>query len=117
MAHHPDPACVLLLVSPDRALRLLVAREEGDFFIGFEGYEWHTHGDLLVKGDETQEEAVGTFIQEILLGKWLIVIDKKGGSIRDISLDYPEDSPNYSDPADDPDREPDESFEVRRWIS
>jgi hypothetical protein len=117
MAHHPDPACVLVLVSPDGALRLLVTKAEGDFTIGFEDYEWHTHGDLLVEGEETQEEAVGNFIQEILLGKLPIVIEKKGGSIRDISVDYPEDSPLYSDPAANPYREADESFEVRRWIS
>lgn len=117
MAHHPDPDCVLVLVSPDGALRLLVTKAEGDFSIGFEGYAWHTHGDLLVKGEETQEEAVGNFIQEILLGKWLIVIERKGGSIEDIYIDYPPGSPLYSDPADDPYREADESFEERRWIS
>ena len=117
MTHHPDPACVLVLVSPDGALRLLVHKDEGDFSIGFEGYEWHTHGDLLVKDGETQEEAVGNFIQEVLLGEWLIVIERKGGAIRDVRVDFPPGSPLYSDPAADPYREADESFEERRWIS
>lgn len=102
---------------PGTSLRLLVARGEDGYFIGFEGYEWHTHGDLLVEKDETEEEAVGNFLQEIVLGKRPIVIDKKGGTIRDVSVDLPFDSPNHTDPADNPYLEADESVEVRRWIS
>jgi len=34
-------------VSPDRLLRLLVVREDGDITIGFAGYPWHTHGDVV----------------------------------------------------------------------
>jgi hypothetical protein len=33
--------------SPDGLLRLLVDREGDDVMVGFEGFPWHTHADLL----------------------------------------------------------------------
>jgi hypothetical protein len=35
--------------SPDGSLTLVVSREDGDVTIGFLGYPWHTHGDLLAE--------------------------------------------------------------------
>jgi hypothetical protein len=35
------------VVSPDGALRLVVSRDDSDVTIGFAGFPWHTHGDLL----------------------------------------------------------------------
>lgn len=117
MAHHPEPACVLVLAMPGTSLRLLVFREEDGLTVGFEGFQWHTHGDLLAGEGETDEEAMGNFLQEILFGKRPIVIERKGDQIREVSIDLPFDSPNYSDPADNPYLEAGESIEVRRWIS
>jgi hypothetical protein len=34
-------------VSPDGALRFLVRSPDGDITLGFAGYPWHTHGDVL----------------------------------------------------------------------
>jgi hypothetical protein len=35
-------------VTPDGALTLVVARDDdGDITVGFDGFPWHTHGDLL----------------------------------------------------------------------
>ncbi len=34
-------------LSPDGCLRLVVIRETGDITLGFEGFPWHTHGDVL----------------------------------------------------------------------
>ena len=117
MAHHPDPGCVLVLAMPGTALRLLVCRDEEGFYIGFEDFSWHTHGDLLVEESETEEEAVGNFLQQVLLGERPIVIERTGEIIRNVSVDLRFDDPNYSDPAADLHLEADASIEVRRWIS
>ena len=34
--------------SPDGSLVLVVDGTDGDLAVRFEGYEWHTHGDLFV---------------------------------------------------------------------
>jgi hypothetical protein len=34
--------------SPDGSLVLVVDYTDGDLAVAFEGFEWHTHGDLLV---------------------------------------------------------------------
>ncbi len=40
-------------VSPDGELVLLVVREgDGDFTLGFEGSDWHTHGDVCQTAPE-----------------------------------------------------------------
>jgi hypothetical protein len=33
--------------SPDRLIELVVIVPDGDWTIGFVGYPWHTHGDIL----------------------------------------------------------------------
>ena len=35
-------------ISPDSQLQLIVDRaDDGDWGVGFDGFAWHTHGDLL----------------------------------------------------------------------
>ena len=63
-------------VSPDGELVLLVVREDdGDITIGFEGSEWHTHGDVLAGVAETTlEEAVQRFIDDLLNDKSVVAV-------------------------------------------
>ena len=36
--------------SPDRLLRLIVTRDDdGELSVGFAGYSWHIHGDILAR--------------------------------------------------------------------
>ena len=46
--------------SPDGILTLKVKREDdGDVCVGFDGYSWHTHGDILASlSGLRQDEAV-----------------------------------------------------------
>ncbi len=118
MAHHSDPHCCLILISPDETLRLLVRKQEGDLSVRFEGYPWHIHTDMLLAEYETEveEEAVGFFVRDVLTGQRQIVVLRKGGIIVDAWVDHRPDSPFYRDPHEDPYLEPDEVLEVRRWL-
>src|SRR5258708_1929857 len=54
--------------SPDGLLQLIVDRaDDGDWSVGFDGYEWHTHGDLLtLEYGGTPQSAVRALIDEVL---------------------------------------------------
>jgi hypothetical protein len=96
--------------SPDRFLRLLVIRDdEDDISIGFDGYTWHTHGDILASlSGRPAEEAIREFVGRIIGDDVIIAISRVKGEIRDVWL------------TDDPGKEfrykpPEESLEFRRW--
>jgi hypothetical protein len=102
-------------VSPDGLLRLLVVREPDDITIGFDGFTWHTHGDviageleLLGEPKVVPEEAVERFVGDLLSGNVAIGIVRVGDKIRDIWATYLPD-------ADDPYQPKDEVLELRRW--
>jgi len=90
-------------VSPDGELVLLVVREDdGAITIGFEGSEWHTHGDILagVSG-MTVETAVTHFVADLLNDRSIVAIG---------SYDW---SPRYIW-VEDGSEEPDVDLDVRR---
>jgi hypothetical protein len=100
-------------VSPDRLLRLLVIREDGDVTIGFDGYPWHTHGDvvageleLLGERQCASEDAAKRFVSDILSGRVPIGV-RRGGRIQDVWATY------LLDP--DPYQPEGEELEIRRW--
>jgi hypothetical protein len=72
-------------VSPDGTLCLIVETVDNDRVVGFEGYSWHTHGDILASlyGLDA-EAAIEKFIQEIISGELVIAILSKGEDIVDI---------------------------------
>ena len=119
MARHSNPHCLLVFLSPDKVLKLLVMKQDGGLSLGFEGYQWHVHGDMLLAEyeAETEDAAVGYFIHDLFTGARAVIIHKRGGGVVDISVGYRSDSPFYSDPRNDPYSKPDESVEVRRWDS
>lgn len=72
-------------VSPDGELCLLVISPDGDLTIGFEGYPWHTHGDVLVRefgGDAGH--ATERFIVGIVESQFIIAMQRTGGRVEDV---------------------------------
>ena len=94
--------------SPDGALtlELFVAN---DYYLGFAGCPWHTHGDLLVPGyGATPREAAEVFFDRIIADEEAICISERVGHPRDVFV------------TDDPVKElehiePNEKFEMRLW--
>src|SRR4051794_12637609 len=96
--------------SPDGFLRLIVARENnGDVAIGFDGFSWHTHGDILAAlSGLSENEAIREFVESILGGDQVIVVSRVNGVVRDV---WP-----TNDPGGEYKYKPaDESLEFRRW--
>src|SRR4051794_21173684 len=96
--------------SPDRLIRLIVTRDDGgDSAIGFDGYAWHTHGDILASlSGLPEKEAIREFVDQIIGDHQIIVVSRVNGEVRDIW------------PTDDPKEEfkykpPEESLEFRCW--
>src|SRR5207302_1007229 len=96
--------------SPDRFLRLIVKRDDdGDIAIGFDGYAWHTHGDILAAlSGLPEKEAIREFVDRITADEQILMIARVNGEIRGVR------------PTDDPEEEltcklPEESLEFRLW--
>jgi hypothetical protein len=95
-------------VSPDGVLRFQVRSSSSDICLGFEGFPWHTHGDLLVQSSETPTAAAQRFVAMLVKGELTVAILRVGGAIQDIWItDDPESDVRYIQ-RDDP-------IEFRRW--
>lgn len=96
--------------SADGFLRLIVTRDsDGDVGIGFEGYSWHTHGDILASLSGLPEsEAIREFVERVIEGDQIIAVSRVMGEVRDV---WPTEDPigefKYK-PAE-------ETLEFRRW--
>ncbi|MBV8233376.1 MAG: hypothetical protein JO329_25655 [Planctomycetaceae bacterium] len=103
------------ITSPDGLLQLAVLREANDIIVGFIGFEWHTHGDLLSaeyerrgEGILSQDAAVERFIGEVVSGRWPIVVSRVQGAIQGVWVSADVQSEfKYQRPGD--------VLEVRRW--
>jgi hypothetical protein len=72
-------------VSPDGKLCLIVETVDNDRSVGFEGYSWHTHGDILARLYELDAEAaIEKFIKQITNGELVIAVLSKCGNVTDI---------------------------------
>lgn len=101
--------------TPDGALTFVVTREDGDITLGFEGFPWHTHGDLLIDpepadgGPRTPEAAVRRFVAALRADRLVLALSSVEGSLRDVWISA------------DPDREfrreeaTGEAIELRYW--
>ena len=103
-------AIVLRHVSTDGLLRLVVHAEDGDWAVGFEGYSWHTHGDLLaLEYGGTPVAAVRAFAEDVVSSRRIIVVSRVDGRVADVWV------------TDDPSRDetkyalPGETIEKRFW--
>ncbi len=70
----------------DGALTLIVDIDGSsltpDYSVGFDGFEWHTHGDLLYLGEALpQEAAVRKFVDQLLNDQLTIVVSRINGKI------------------------------------
>jgi len=95
--------------SPDGLLTFKIGREDsGDYCLGFDGYSWHTHADILAELSGLGEaEAMRQFVDELVSGRAIIAIARVGGKIRDVwVVDGPLPGKYKTD---------DETFEFRFW--
>src|SRR4051794_11547031 len=72
--------------SPDGLMCLLVDSTAGDWTIGFDGYSWHTHGEILdAWGYEGSPEAqTRAFVRDILGSRQVIAIVRTDGKVSNI---------------------------------
>ena len=96
-------------VSPDNQLRFVIGHDEQDVRLGFEGFSWHTHADVLASEFGTSEElAVSRFVSDLLSDRCIIVVSRIGARIRDVWI--------TADPQSDLRHKPDdEILEFRYW--
>jgi hypothetical protein len=97
-------------VSPDGNLVLIVQEDEtGDIAVGFEGYAWHTHADILAAlTGQPQREALRAFVDDIVTDRAIVAVAAVGATVRAAWVtDNPESAFKYK-----PD---DESIRFRRW--
>ena len=72
-------------VSPDDQLRFVLEKDEQDISLGFEGYPWHTHADMLASTLGTSQAlAVDRFVEDLLGDRRIIAVSRIGGKIRDV---------------------------------
>jgi len=64
--------------SPDGLLTLIVSFADDDWTVGFEGCDWHTHGEILAGADsdfpDAQRDAVRAFVDDIVESRRVISI-------------------------------------------
>jgi hypothetical protein len=67
-------------------LRLLVnAAPDGDLALGFDGFPWHTHADLLAEACGLEEgAAVRRFLDDLLNDRTVIALWGVPGEVRDV---------------------------------
>lgn len=94
-------------VSSDGRLTLAVYEEGGDVTLGFEGYPWHTHGDILAVGGDDPVDAALAFTQALISDRLLIAISRlRSERLVEITFDPSTDIKNAR---------PGEDIEFRLW--
>ena len=70
----------------DGLLRFLVRRGAyGDITLGFDGFAWHSHSNLLASNSGlTKEAAVRRFVNDLLSSRAIIAVARVGDTIRDV---------------------------------
>jgi len=95
--------------TPDGLFRFVVERsEDGDLTLGFHGFAWHTHGDILAALSGLPEDAaIRNYVGALLSGRSFIGIARVAGEIRDVWVTNEVDDDKYK-----PDNE---TLEFRYW--
>jgi hypothetical protein len=95
--------------SPDGLLTFKFGRDDyGDSCLGFDGYSWHTHGDILASLSGLSEtEAIRRFIDDLIGSLAIICITRASGKIRDVWV--------ADRPIPDIYKPDDETIEFRYW--
>lgn len=95
--------------SLDNLLHFIVWKEDNDISLGFTGYRWHTHADMLIGtfGD-SEKIVVERFVHDLLNDKLVIAISRVKGEVQDIWItDDPATELKYT--------QTDEEIELRYW--
>lgn len=73
-------------VSPDGCLKFIVTRApDGDLTLGFEGFAWHTHADILASIAGLHESvAVERFVSDLLTNRLIIAVATTLDGVRDV---------------------------------
>jgi hypothetical protein len=97
-------------VSPGGGLRFLVVTgDDGDIALGFDGFPWHTHADMLAAVTGLPEsDAVEQFLRDLLGSRAVIAVLRVGGKIKDV---WVTDDPG----SESRDLSEGESVELRLW--
>jgi hypothetical protein len=74
--------------SPDGSMTLFVDLTASDWTVGFDGYVWHTHGDILDAWgyDGAPEARTRAFVDDITKSRRVIVVVRTDGKVSDISV-------------------------------
>jgi hypothetical protein len=102
-------------VSPDGRLRFrVITGADGDVTLGFDGFPWHTHADILAALTGLPEpEAVRRYVADLVGGESVIVLWSVRGELRDVWVsDDPAKDAGYASTAY---AEPGESVALRYW--
>jgi hypothetical protein len=93
----------------DGSLRFLVGRgPDGDISLGFDGFAWHTHADVLSSlSGLSQDAAVRLFVDDLLNSRTINAVARVGGRIRDVWVTETT-TPDKHKPED-------ETIEFRYW--
>ena len=86
----------------------MVCSHDGDISLGFEGFPWHTHADILASlSGLPPAAAVRRYVDDLLAGRSVIAIARIGERIRDVWVTEGEFDDKYK-----PDEE---TVEFRCW--
>jgi hypothetical protein len=74
--------------SSDGMLELEVDFTSGDWTVGFRGYRWHTHGDVLSAWgyEGSPKAAVRSLAHDLIDSRCVIALHKIDGKIHDVSV-------------------------------
>jgi hypothetical protein len=73
-------------LTPEGLVRFIVIRtNDGDISLGFDGFPYHTHGDILASTSRLLiDAAVRQYVDALLTGRSYICIARVWGKIRDV---------------------------------
>ena len=93
----------------DGLYRFIVERsDDGDLSLGFDGFQSHTHGDILAElSGLSIDAAIRAYIDALLSGRSFIGIARVAGKIQDVWV--------TDDPHPDKYKPDDETIEFRHW--
>jgi len=96
-------------ISPDGLLRFIVERDDDDVSLGFAGYEWHTHADLLAGSfGVAEQDAIRRFVEDLHRDRSVIAVSRVREVIQDVWV--------TDDPASElTDKPEEEEIELRYW--
>jgi len=76
--------------TPDRTLRFqVVDADDGCIMLGFEGFLWHTHPDLLPETYQTPgREGIDRFVKDLLQNRIVIAVYRRNQTISDVRIAF-----------------------------